>query len=826
MLDEALKLAREGLSLHWLRSPDWDANPKGAGKAPIDGKWSSAPFNKPADLEATYRDGYNLGFRPGEPSEIADGLYLYVIDVDVKGDRRDGDEAFEALKTLLPHYESYPWARSGRGGDNCHIYVCAEQISGKIDLAKSRKRLTWKDGAGKEHTSNAWEIQLLGTGQNVVLPPSIHPDTQKAYKWEREIDFDSPDEFKIDIDELTEIAGADGEERDDDSRSSTRDDSSRSLSEVAKSRPLPGIDANEAWDVLKALPFEKWAVDYDGWLKVGMALHHQFQGSPEGLELWHDFSRDADNYEEDALDDKWKSFGKDKRRTPVRFATLIAAANTMKAIRQYKGVDDDDDDFELEDDDEWLAQLTRNDKGFPESTSDNVAMILANDVRFKGLFGQNRFVEDACIVREPVLFQAKSEKRQAQMRQLDSWIFQLSPVEKREGKPLEDAHYHEIRLVMESPISRGGHRIKVSDRDLHAAISALANRNPYHPVQQYLSSLQWDGKSRLDYLFVDYLGCPEDEYHIQTARLFMIAAVARVFQPGHKFDFVPILEGPQGIRKSSFIHRLARHWFVELNADCFDDPKKAVELLLGQWIAEIPELHGFTRADIAAVKAFFSKNEEKVREAYGRKAKKYQRQSVYMGTTNDREYLRDPTGNRRFWPIQVLVDLIDTDKLDRNMSQLWAEAYERYRELAADYPPGRLPLFLKGDEAKRIALELQESRVVETQSQGWAGKISEWANTRVPMSVIEGKGEDFERQDGRPDPLVKRELICAIQVWNEVFKGSDESYGRGNSLKVIEAIRATGEWIDAGRTRVPKYGLQRVFKRAPKPKRTVADILG
>src|SRR5690606_32395144 len=257
------------------------------------------------------------------------------------------------------------------------------------------------------------------------------------------------------------------------------------------------------------------------------------------------------------------------------------------------------------------------------------------------------------------------------------------------------------------------------------------------------------------WLFVDYLGCPDDEYHRQTARLWLIAAVARVYQPGHKFDYVPILEGAQGIRKSSFFKVLGRHWFVEL--DCsFDDPKKIVETLVGQWIAEIPELSQFNCSEVGAIKSFFSKGEEKVREAYGRKAKRFLRQSVYGGTTNDREYLRDPTGNRRFWPIAVLIDQIDTTKLERNVDQIWAEAVHEFKRLAAEYPPGRLPLYLHGAEANDTARWRQESRVIGSQSQGWAGMIAAWANERVPVSVIEGRSDKFDDHSGDDDPLVKR----------------------------------------------------------------------
>lgn len=810
MLSDAKRLAREGVAVHWLR-------PKS--KAPIENDWSNAPVYTAADLADDYRDGNNVGIRLGEPSELRRGLYLYVLDIDVKGEKYEHyDQAYAALKELLPDYERFPHVLSGGGGDGRHVYFVSKSLARSKKLVHSKEKVEWEDKAGKKHKSWAWEIELFGTGKQVAAPPSIHPETGNAYKWGREIDFDDLDFITLDVSEF--VGAAPGDERDEERGSSTRDDSSRSLSDIVNRKKL-NLSLDEAWDYLLDLNHDEWCFDYEGWLKVGMAIHHEFDGSAEGLELYQDFSKRADNYDADAVEDKWKSFGKDSKRRPVRFATLINAGAMTRLRRERTGKSAK----ELEDDgDDWRVKLTLNEKGMPEPTSDNVAVIIENDERFKGIFGRNRFVEDVCIVQEPPLIE-EPERRQGEYRQLDSWLWKLTPTEKREGRPLEDDHLDEIRLCMESPVRRNGLKIKVSDRDLRAAITAAANKNPYHPIQNYLDGLEWDGVERMQYLFVDYLGCPDDEYHRQTAKLWLLAAVARVYQPGHKFDFVPIFEGVQGIRKSTFIRILGRHWFVELGAQAFEDPKKTIETLVGQWIAEIPELHGFSRSEVGAVKAFFSRNEEKVREAYGRKAKRFLRQSVYGGTTNDREYLRDPTGNRRFWPIQILVSQIDTDKLEKLVHQIWAEAVVEFKKLAKDYPVGRLPLFLHGAEANETARVLQESRVIETQAQGWAGLISAWANTRVPLSVIEGRGDKFDDHDG-DDPLQRRELICGLQVWTEVLKGSHESYGRGNTLKVVEAIRQTGEWEDAGRFRIANYGLQRCFKRTPKKNRTLDDLLG
>jgi hypothetical protein len=161
---------------------------------------------------------------------------------------------------------------------------------------------------------------------------------------------------------------------------------------------------------------------------------------------------------------------------------------------------------------------------------------------------------------------------------------------------------------------------------------------------------EWDGTPRIERLFIDYVGAPDDAYHRSVSRLMLIAGVTRVFEPGHKFDFAVILEGLQGKRKSTFIETLAKNWFSELDGD-FEDSKQMVEMMQGAWILEIPELSGFARADVRHIKAFISRTTDKVRLAYERRAKQYDRQCIFIGSTNDDRYLKDDTGGRRYWPV-------------------------------------------------------------------------------------------------------------------------------------------------------------------------------
>src|SRR5262245_7933537 len=203
-----------------------------------------------------------------------------------------------------------------------------------------------------------------------------------------------------------------------------------------------------------------------------------------------------------------------------------------------------------------------------------------------------------------------------------------------------------------------------------------ARINSFHPVREYLASLQWDGKPRIDRWLTTYGGAEDDKYTRAVGALFLIAAVRRVRKPACKFDEMMVLESPQGTDKSSALAVLAvdEDWFsddVPLNVDS----KRAIEMLRGRWIVEAAELSGMKKAEVEHLKAFLSRQIDRARMAYGRLPIEVPRQCVVAGTTNKTEYLRDTTGNRRFWP--VLVRRFNLDALRRDRDQLWAEAAAR-----------------------------------------------------------------------------------------------------------------------------------------------------
>lgn len=234
------------------------------------------------------------------------------------------------------------------------------------------------------------------------------------------------------------------------------------------------------------------------------------------------------------------------------------------------------------------------------------------------------------------------------------------------------------------------------------AISDIAQSNAFHPVKDYLASLKWDGRDRIHQWLHTYAGAADDAYTRAVSKIMLIAAVRRVLKPGCKFDEMPILEGVQGTNKSSGLKVLAvkDEWFAD-DLPLGADTKRFMEAMAGRWIVEAGELKGMNQGDVAALKAMLSRSIDRARLSYGRKNTVMERRCLIVGTTNETSgYLRDMTGNRRFWP--VLVKQFDLEALKRDRDQLWAEAVAR----EADGESIRLDPSLYADAARE-----QEDRV-------------------------------------------------------------------------------------------------------------------
>jgi hypothetical protein len=429
-------------------------------------------------------------------------------------------------------------------------------------------------------------------------------------------------------------------------------------------------------------------------------------------------------------------------------------------------------------DKDWITGLETTLQGVLLSNSANITQIVYNDLRTRDAIAYNK-LQDRIVLREP-------------LRTKLPYLVSEPVPDPLGGLMMEDRHSGQIRILLESaagPNLPGYGLRSVSDRDLTNAVDQVGYANAYHPVVEYLEAQGkvWDKTERAAKLFVKYLGCPDTPYFRQAATLFLIAAVARAFEPGHKFDFVPILCGAQGQRKSSFIKVLAKSWFGELKVD-FKDEKKAVEQMQGFWIMELPELSSMSRSQVEDIKAFVSSTGSSLRMAYGKLPKGFKRSCVMMGSTNDEQYLLDTTGNRRWWPLPVNVDKIDTDDLAQNIDQIWGETLHLYKAMRKEQPKGDLPLFLSDADAIAESEQLQSDAQVYNESDSYAEAISGFLNSHIN----EEGWDDFDAVMGNPTK-VRRRYVTVGQVWVDALE-QNIKHTRTDSQAVGRALKANG-WV-------------------------------
>lgn len=354
----------------------------------------------------------------------------------------------------------------------------------------------------------------------------------------------------------------------------------------------------------------------------------------------------------------------------------------------------------------------------------------------------------------------------------------------RSGEPWRDKETFEVRRYI-------GERYGCDfpDSKIEQAIDNRAYALSFHPVQEYLSGLDWDEVPRVDTMFTDHLAVEDTLYTREVSRCVLIGAVSRAMAPGHKFDQVAVLGGPQGIGKSTFINMLAKSWYSELSSF---DLKIAAEEMTGAWIMEMNEMAATNRAELEAQKAFISATSTKVRLPYARRAITQPRQCIFIATTNRNEYLKDSTGNRRWWPLACNIpagQMFDRDKFAAEIDQIWAEAYVRWA-MGEDS--------LMDEGAKKEAKKIQDERM---ESDEWVGIIEEWllADADEYRYELNEYGGDY----------APRDRTCTMEIWQDalMMKG-DPARKDSNRIAAIMDRHPSWERVKSSRFG-SRFGSQR-----------------
>lgn len=461
-------------------------------------------------------------------------------------------------------------------------------------------------------------------------------------------------------------------------------------------------------------------------------------------------------------------------------ADLIARERHEAAVAAF-AVPDQADQVQTQEDLSWISRLSVDGNGNYQKTVNNVIIVLQNDPLIKGRIVTDEFANRGLVL-GALPWNPSEEKRQ--------WV---DP---------DDAGFF---WYMETYYG-------ITSRDkLDAALSIVGGQNMINDVKRYLKGLKWDGVKRVDTLLSVYLGADDTPYTRAVMRKSLCAAVARGVAGGVKYDYMPIFTGPQGIGKSTFLAVLGKEWFSD-SLTSFEG-KDAAELIQGTWINEVGELTAMTKQETSAVKQFLSKREDIYRAAYGRRTERYPRRCVFFGTSNDSEFLKDATGNRRFWPVDVgihpAMKSIWKDLPDE-VDQIWAEAYV--------YWAMGEPLFL----SKEIEVLAQEQQENHRETSGKEGMILEFLDKPVPlnwdqMSLTSRKM--FLNGNNNPGDmeLAPREKTCAMEIWSECYGGIPGYLKRSDSMEINNILSSLKGWtrIKTPRTFGP-HGPQRGFERVTK----------
>lgn len=424
---------------------------------------------------------------------------------------------------------------------------------------------------------------------------------------------------------------------------------------------------------------------------------------------------------------------------------------------------------------DWRVKLRFTEKGGIASCIENVVIILNGDPALAGCVGYNEMSHHIVALRS-------------------------LPWRKVTGEsPWADSDDADLRYYLERLYGFSG-KDKIFD-----GLNVVAMANKFHPVRDYLNGCEWDGVPRVETLLVDYLGAVDSPYTRAVTRKALIAAVARIFRPGCKFDYMLTLRGRQGLGKSALIAKLGGVWF----SDSFTtmQGKDAYEQVQGVWLMEIGELAGMRKAEAETIKLYISKQCDRFRPAYGRRLQEFPRQCIFIGTTNETQFLRDTTGNRRFWvvdtPNKPTLDMW-ADLTPEVVQLIWAEAVVLYKKGEDLFLPPAL---------EKVARAVQEIYEEENPKVGIVLQYLE-----RPLPVAWPDMDLYSRRqwlEGSEKGTVPRERVCSLEIWAEALGQSPDRMDRYGSKEVRDIMSKIPQWHHQGNALISSgpYGRQRYYKK-------------
>ena len=441
-------------------------------------------------------------------------------------------------------------------------------------------------------------------------------------------------------------------------------------------------------------------------------------------------------------------------------------------------------DFEkpAEDPGDWEARLTRTLEGGVEPSVTNAVLILQHDPDLQAIAYNE--LSGAIEVRGPLPWPRPNKYwRDADESQLYAWVADK-------------------------------YGVQFSDTRFSKALQVTVDGRRFNPLRDYVLGLpEWDGTPRVDTILTDYLGAEDVPYTRAVTRKTLVGAVKRVLEPGCKFDTVLVLDGAPGIGKSTLLRKLGGDWFSDSLSLADTRDKTAAEKLQGIWIMEIGEMQGTRKADADILKGFLSTQVDEYRRAYGRVVERHPRTAIICGTTNSTTgFLRDTTGNRRFWPVVVNGGgrLSVWDLTEETRSQMWAEAYAYYLDGEEPYLDAEMER--EAAKAQKAALEYDERE----------GAVLEYLDTLLPeqwYSWDKARRMDWFTQDDELDPMrapgtLRRERVCAWEIFCECFHRPDKEWRTADGREITAIMARIPGWTRTGETaRIPGYGKQRIFIR-------------